>query len=484
MIYNNYPKGSEWIKWDLHFHTPSSYDYKDNSVMDEDIINILIKNEIRAIAITDHHKIDIQRIKNLQEIGKDKITVLPAIEFRSELGGSENIHFIAIFSEKSDLEEIWTKLSGNLKITPADIARQTDEKIYCDFIETSILVRELGGIITVHAGNKSNSIENSTNALPYKQAIKTDLIEYIDIYEVGKEEDVLEYKTKVFPNINKIIPMILCSDNHNIRGYKLKQNLWIKANPTFEGLRQIIYEPERSNIQSEKPDEKRLSDVIDKVRFIDSSKDMRFSNDWIELNPNLNTIIGGKSTGKTLLLHYIAQSIGYENAKYDFTALEFEVSWGDGVVYRLSNQTNKDRPITYIAQQELADIVDKQPEKFTDLVLEYLKEKPNFKIIFNDFEINKNNLQNSITGLITEYLQLFKQLEDEQNKKLGDKIAKQNEIKINTNKIEEIQAKSSLSLEEKEKFNQLEKKIEDLEKELNQKNELLSNLNEFKKFVN
>lgn len=25
-------RGSEWRIWDLHFHTPSSYDYKDNSV--------------------------------------------------------------------------------------------------------------------------------------------------------------------------------------------------------------------------------------------------------------------------------------------------------------------------------------------------------------------------------------------------------------------------------------------------------------------
>ena len=36
-----YSRGSEWRKWDLHFHTPSSYDYKDNSVTNEDIINIL-----------------------------------------------------------------------------------------------------------------------------------------------------------------------------------------------------------------------------------------------------------------------------------------------------------------------------------------------------------------------------------------------------------------------------------------------------------
>lgn len=31
-------RGSEWRIWDLHFHTPSSYDYKDKSVTNEDIV--------------------------------------------------------------------------------------------------------------------------------------------------------------------------------------------------------------------------------------------------------------------------------------------------------------------------------------------------------------------------------------------------------------------------------------------------------------
>ena len=77
-------RGSEWRKWDLHFHTPSSYDYKDKSVTNQKIIDILAENKISVVAITDHHTMDIDRIKNLQQLGKDKgITVLPGIEFCS-----------------------------------------------------------------------------------------------------------------------------------------------------------------------------------------------------------------------------------------------------------------------------------------------------------------------------------------------------------------------------------------------------------------
>ena len=80
---NQYKKGAEWRKWDLHFHTPSSYDYKDNSVKDDDIIKILSKNNITVVAITDHHIIDTNRSANLQKLANYTFsTVIGSIENR------------------------------------------------------------------------------------------------------------------------------------------------------------------------------------------------------------------------------------------------------------------------------------------------------------------------------------------------------------------------------------------------------------------
>jgi len=72
-----YPKGSEWRKWDLHFHTPSSYDYFNKSIKNEDIIDILKKENISVVAITDHHIIDVDRINQLNKITNYEITILP-----------------------------------------------------------------------------------------------------------------------------------------------------------------------------------------------------------------------------------------------------------------------------------------------------------------------------------------------------------------------------------------------------------------------
>jgi len=106
-----YPKGSEWRKWDLHFHTPSSFDYKDKSITNELIIKGLLDNKIKAVAITDHHKMDVERIENIQTLAKSQqITVFPGIELRTDKGGSESIHIIGIFPEDIDiLKKIFKK---------------------------------------------------------------------------------------------------------------------------------------------------------------------------------------------------------------------------------------------------------------------------------------------------------------------------------------------------------------------------------------
>lgn len=115
-------RGSEWRIWDLHFHTPSSYDYMDNSVTNEDIVKGLAAAGVSVVAVTDHYVIDLERIKELQQIGQSHhLSVLPGIEFCSELGGSEAVHFIGIFPETADLESIWTKIQGQCNLTRKEI---------------------------------------------------------------------------------------------------------------------------------------------------------------------------------------------------------------------------------------------------------------------------------------------------------------------------------------------------------------------------
>lgn len=444
-------RGSEWRIWDLHFHTPSSYDYKDKSVTNEDIINILDSNNISVVAITDHHIIDIDRIKKLQELGKEKnIVVLPGIEFCSELGGSEAIHFIGIFPETADLTTIWTKIQGQCRLTPAEVDKKGQERISCPFRKTcNLITDELGGIVTIHAGNKSNSIEGIKNNLLVKQELKQELLStYHPLLEVGKVEDVDIYKSKVFPSIKFSLPIIICSDNHNIKEYKRKENLWIKANTTFEGLKQILFEPEeRVKIQTNKPDDKDIYKVIDTIRLDEDG----FWKGEISLSSNLNTIIGGRSTGKSTLLKAIAAKYGSTDvAEDDYIKKHLNgisIKWRDG-------SETTEREIEYFPQSYMYEIAFDSKRR-NKLIKSIIKNKEEGKLLDSyDAEIE------NISKVIRENIySLFKFQEDTNTVKRnllekGNKNGIEEQLSRLRDKSSKLQKNSTLSDEEQKTFDE------------------------------
>ena len=196
--------GSIWRKWDLHFHTPTSYDYAYKGATNQEIVDGLIKAGVEVIAITDHHRIDTKRIIELQKLGGTNLTVLPGIEFRSELGGCDSVHFIGIFPEDIDVVDLWTKLAGKLNITETEVAKRGDETIYCPFVDTARVIHGLGGLLSVHAGDKTNSIEGLKNSDYIKQVIKKDLarlpqlVHSVDDFQILRATNPLIYYRLMF----------------------------------------------------------------------------------------------------------------------------------------------------------------------------------------------------------------------------------------------------------------------------------------------
>jgi ABC-type lipoprotein export system ATPase subunit len=306
----HHPVGSQWGKWDLHFHTPSSFDYHDKSISDQQIIDGLHKNAIDIVAITDHHLVDVQRIKNLQRLAGESLSVLPGIEFRTDLGGKETVHLIGIFPENCNLEDVWTKISGKLELTPGDIKNKGgDEKIYVVFRDACNVIHDLGGIVSVHAGTKTNTLETIGNKEKFKQQLKTDLArDFIDLYEVGKASDIQAYRDIVFPAIGKVIPLVICSDNHDIKQYVQKTPCWIKGDPCFATFQQLKSDPSRAYI-GDVPSEvdrvaKNRTKYIAGISF-EKVAGSSLPEDWfsgsVPVNAGLVGLIGNKGSGKTAL---------------------------------------------------------------------------------------------------------------------------------------------------------------------------------------
>lgn len=156
-----------------------------------------------------------------------------------------------------------------------------------------------------------------------------------------------------------IKPCIWGSDAHSYDRMFCPDNdrfCWVKADATFEGLQQVLYEPEdRVRIQRNRPEDKDEHQIIDHIIFEDTD----FPSTPIFLSEGLTAIIGGKSTGKSILLRHIAKGVDQKQvderekgavgsgSKLNITA---KTVWKDGV--------SGERKIIYIPQSWLNRIVD------------------------------------------------------------------------------------------------------------------------------
>ena len=86
---------------------------------------------------------------------------------------------------------------------------------------------------------------------------------------------------------------------------------WLKCEPTWEGLMQILYEPEeRVRIQEGNPETTKSIYTLSSfsIQGTTVNNRLKISQTDLSLNPNLVAIIGGRGSGKTALLDLIASS--------------------------------------------------------------------------------------------------------------------------------------------------------------------------------
>lgn len=188
-------------------------------------------------------------------------------------------------------------------------------------------------------------------------------------YFLGKGKDNKESMIEKYGGLK---PCIHGSDAHELSTIfepAQKRYCWIKADPTFNGLRQILFEPEdRVKISETKPEVKSSYHVIDHAIIHDSV----FSENPIYFSDKLTCIIGGKSTGKSILLQNVASTIDskqvskrYENAsRQTLNIPQMEVVWADGSISKKGEETT--HKIYYIPQTYL-NRVSEEKEKKTDV---------------------------------------------------------------------------------------------------------------------
>ena len=326
------------------------------------------------------------------------------------------------------------------------------------------------------------SNENKTNGGNFWESTRENQETNIDFF-LNKIDGRIQYNLP--PK-----PVLFCCDAHSFDTLDKKlgksfvekkgdeiidysESTWIKSRPTFEGLKQITYEPEgRVRIQELEPEEKGTYQIIDKIKFIDDS----FIPDEILINQNLTTIIGGKSTGKSILLRNIAQTIDpIEVSKrleevnlpeYSEQVSDFNVIWKD----RQENKKNEDngvnKKIIYIPQAYLNRLVDKKEDKTSidDIIKNVLEQEEDVKTVFSRLQNQNRDVEKNITQNIEALFYKendIKSLNDS-IKKIGDKKGIESEIEKLKKEVAELKKKAGMSDIEIKNYNNLLEEITNL----------------------
>lgn len=356
----SWPTGSTWRKWDLHVHSPASHNFSGD--WNQFIIQ-LGNADCDVIGINDYFSVagykEIQRRLNdpgaadegnkpyreaLEKL-KSK-TLLPVVECRmnnvvlhkkGKTGPRINFHLI--LSPEVGIDDIETFIKS-LKVKGKSIGSRYNDLAFL-FEETSVHFGETCQMLCgdgTFAGrffvwipyDEYGGIDNinpSTDTL-----FKEGLVYGADILGSSNraQADFFLWKDGKFTEeqyrewFGRRKPCIKGSDSHNVNEElgKLKdaqskpvdRYCWIKADPTFAGLRQIINEPEDRVYLG------RVPPKVDEVRenptrylsraHIRKTADAEIDDIWFDcevpLNADMVAIIGNKGTGKSALADVLA----------------------------------------------------------------------------------------------------------------------------------------------------------------------------------
>ncbi|TGL59507.1 TrlF family AAA-like ATPase [Leptospira sarikeiensis] len=364
----NYARGSEWRKWDLHIHTPKSivqsYGGDTPEVWEKFITDLeSLPPEFKVIGINDYIFLDgykeVIRLKEQGRLPKIEL-ILPIVELRIDRFASigdeawKKVNLHVIFSNELKAEVIETQFLNTiqhmLKLSP-DI-----EGVDFNAVATRESLTDLGKRIRqtatsvisgtdLHVGFSNLFFEYSTirdkldntylkgqylTAIGKTEwdkmrwdasaALKKTTINEADFSFISLENfNDYEKHTTALRQKNVRNWLLDCSDAHSFSFSEEKDrignsNTWIKADPTFEGLKLVANDKTRIYVGDRPPLLKRIDEKKTKfIRSINFKKieNSQLSESWfdqleLELNPSLVAIIGNKGGGKSA----IADSLG------------------------------------------------------------------------------------------------------------------------------------------------------------------------------
>lgn len=366
---NNY---SDYFKCDLHIHTNYSSKTKTNDYKGDFELKKLITKisepqyDIKLFSFTDHNIINVpvyEEYYNDKSLNIKDRCLLVGVEldiivenflleklksnFEHTECDKKKYHSLIIFKSNNakklndTLNQMYKKISDEYNEKNNTNIDLNDENKDLKFRITSFdrfaeYFIDEDYIVISHGKKEANIVEaykSYNNGLTEAQVMV--LIGIINAVEMspGNNAKVINHFNNGFQSLlsddfsaKKEVPYVVFSDNHQISCYPRHdsaQNLekeiftWIKGDLSFETLRMAFVDPtSRILVSSDIPNlpEK----YIEEIKF-NTIKDEIEKVQIVKLSPGINTIIGGRSSGKSLLFNSILYSLssGKDKSKID-----------------------------------------------------------------------------------------------------------------------------------------------------------------------
>lgn len=375
--------GSEWRRWDLHVHTPGTARNDNFGTWDDYLVAVEAATDVVAIGVTDYFTID-NYIRMKDERARGRLAhvelLLPNIEFRITPPTSKNpginIHLLVSPTDPDHVAKIQAALSHlffeynkqRYACTRDELRRlgraheaaaKSDEAAlaagvnqfkpefgtFRDWLDGEAWLRANSLVAIAGGADGLGGISRDAGMAATREEI-TRFCHIIFSARPGEREFWLGLKTdedrETLKRLGGPRPCLHGSDAHELAKLFRPEGdrfCWIKADRTFEGLRQTLYEPaERVAIGPTPPNLYDEARVISSVTIKDPAG--WFPTDAIPLSRGLTAIIGQKGSGKSALAELVALAGGswHDNDGASFISragnyldhTQIQLDWADG----------------------------------------------------------------------------------------------------------------------------------------------------------
>ena len=284
--------GLLWKRIDLHFHTPASQDdYKQLGTTPEQLVASAKKAGLDGFAVTDHNTgAWIDQIKAVANT--EGIVVFPGVEV-TVFGGERNVHILAIFDPSKGTADVHDFLA-QVSITE-DIRGSTEALARGDVNEVIDKIALLGGVPLLAHCDSTSGVTQEIRGQGRIQIVQNPNLLGA---EITKDETASFFRGDDV-NYQRKLAVFQGSDCHSPEEIGRRESYFKLGAMTVAALRQCLYDPD-TRVRTAYYPAVQYPTILG-MEIIGGF----FDGVELRLHPGLNTIIGGKGVGKSLLVEFL-----------------------------------------------------------------------------------------------------------------------------------------------------------------------------------